>query len=189
MNAVQRQQGFTLIELLVVSVIAVISVSLLMLNVSLKGPEEEIHKQALRLKSLLSFAHEQSIIRAEEYGLRFYQRGYKFMILDEENEHWIDIQNEKHLGQHELPVDMELELSIEDIDVELATEIKLEKPVDPNVTLREEDKVKPQVFLMSSGELTPRFIGRLRIPGVEYYYEVHGSINGEYSIQSAGENE
>ncbi|MCW9014205.1 MAG: type II secretion system minor pseudopilin GspH [Gammaproteobacteria bacterium] len=187
MKSRRQQQGFTLLEVLVVAVIASISVSLLMLNVSLKGPEEDIKKQALRLQALLNFAHEQAIIRAEEYGLRFYQRGYKFMIFDEENKNWIDLAGEKHLGLHPLPEAMELGLAIEEIDVELDTDIELEKPIDENAVVTEENKIKPQIFLMSSGELSPHFSSRIRIPGIETYYEVRGSINGQYTLHTPDE--
>ena len=88
--------GFTLFELLVV--IAIISVSFavfMTINFSFGSAEERIRKEADRLHLLLSFAHEQSVIRAEEYGLRFHQHGYQFMQYLAEEDTWIDLRSEE----------------------------------------------------------------------------------------------
>jgi len=88
--------GFTLFELLVV--IAIISVSFavfMTVNFSFGSAEDRIRKEADRLHLLVSFAHEQSVIRAEEYGLRFHQHGYQFMQYLVEEDTWIDLRSEE----------------------------------------------------------------------------------------------
>ena len=207
-------RGFTLIELLVVVFIISLTAGFLLINVSFDSAEDKIKEDANRLMSLLRFAHEQSIIRAEEYGLRFHQTGYRFMTL--EKEEWIELSSDRHLTSYELENNMEFELYIEDIEVVLndaedeAELIKQEQEalknnadsnenesliedihpteiINENESENEESKMKPHVFLLSSGELSPAFSVRIRIPGIDVYSELKGSINGEYEILKADE--
>ncbi|MCW8854920.1 MAG: type II secretion system minor pseudopilin GspH [Gammaproteobacteria bacterium] len=176
---IKTAHGFTLFELLVV--IAIISVSFavfLTINFSFGSPEDRIRKEADRLHLLLSFAHEQSVIRAEEYGLRFHQQGYKFMQYLTEEDSWVDI-DDKILGAKQLPEDLELELAIEQVD------IILDDQPDPADNDDPETKIKPQVFLLSSGETTPDFIVRLSIPGIDVSFEVHGTTDGKYALKKS----
>lgn len=196
-------RGFTLIELLVVLFIASLTAGLLVINISFDTAEDKIQQEAKRLHALLRFAHEQAIIRAEEYGVRFHQTGYRFMIL-EDNE-WIDLGLDRHLVAHELDNNMEVELFIEDINVTLndaedeADLIKEQQLANSNNDNNEDDEdnisrtknvddekqIKPQIFLLSSGELTPDFSGRFRIPGLDYHAEVQGTLNGQYKLLKA----
>ena len=160
-------------ELLVVIVIISISFSLFVtINFSFGNPSEAIHKEALRLQRLLEFSHEQSVIRAEEYGLRLNESRYRFMRLDDLTGKWIDLDKDKLLRERSLPDNMSFELTIEDVDVVLDQEDS-EEP---------ENEIKPQVFLLSSGELTPDFRLRLRIAGYDDYYELHGNPTGNYEL-------
>jgi hypothetical protein len=68
---------------------------------------------------------------------------------------------------------MEFELEIEQIDVLIE---EAENSDDDD----EEEEVRPQVFLLSSGEISPEFSVRLVMPGVATSYIVSGSINGEH---------
>lgn len=174
-----RQQGFTLFELLVVIIIISIMFTLyLSINFSFGSIEEKIHKEASRLQLLLTFAHEQSVIRAEEYGVHFQPQGYRFMQYISEEDSWVDL-DDRVLTAKELTDHMELELSVEQTEIildEVETGSELE-------TGDEAEKIKPQVFLLSSGETTPEFIARFFIPGVDTSYEIHGAINGSYELK------
>ena len=82
---------------------------------------------------------------------------------------------DKLLRERQLPENMEFELEIEQIDVLIE---------DSNQTDEEdEEKPDPQVFLLSSGEITPEFSVRLVMPGVETSYIVSGTINGEHQAE------
>ena len=188
----KQQGGFTLIELLVVAFIISLTAGMLLVNISFGSAQDKIKKEAIRLQSLLRFAHEQSIIRAEEYGIRFHQTGYRFMIL--ENETWIDLSTDRHLTSAELKDNMELELFIEDTEVTINNadeearliEESQSKIVD-EVTNSDIKPIKPQVFLLSSGELSPEFSSRLRIPGEDIYFDVQGSLNGQFNVTNSNE--
>ncbi|MFW2373973.1 MAG: type II secretion system minor pseudopilin GspH [Gammaproteobacteria bacterium] len=177
-SSYQRQLGFTLMELLVV--IVVISVAFTMLitiAVPGGGHAEALRKEALRLQQLLTAAHEQAVFRAEEYGIYFDDESYRFMQLDMQTNIWADIEKDKLFRKRQLPEDMEIDLDIEEIEVSFIQE------EDDSSLATEKNKVKPQVFLLSSGETTPEFSARIRLPGYERSFEVIGSPNGQYELQ------
>lgn len=170
------EQGFTLIELLVVvGIIAIVFTTFTSLNFSFNNPSRTIEEEALRLKGLLEFSHEQAVLRGEEYGLRLNEAQYRFMRLDYLTDKWVDIDDDKVLRRRELPENMSFELALEDVDVILEED-------DPDALEEPENPIKPQIFLLSSGELTPEFGIRLRIAGFDHEYRVSGTGNGQYEL-------
>ena len=176
--------GFTLIELLVViSIISIAFTVLITLTYSFSNPTDAIKQEAQRLQQLLTFAQEQSVIRGEEYGLRLNEARYRFMRLDDENK-WIDIAGDSLLYPRQLPENMRLVLLIEKLDVVLEDED--EQPVvNQNNEDNPENQIKPQLFLLSSGEVTPDFSIRVRLAGVDPFYEIIGNANGEIKLQAS----
>ena len=47
----------------------------------------------------------------------------------------------------------------------------------------DEEKFKPQVFLLSSGEISPEFNVRLVMPGVSTSYIVSGYVDGNHDAK------
>lgn len=191
-------RGFTLIEILVVVVIISISIGVVIVNISTGGAEQTAKEEVIRLQQLLRFAHQQSVIRAEEYGVRFYRTGYRFMKYDEENKTWDDI-NSKLLRYRSLPEPFEIDLYLEQIPVELLDSADDDPEIEPeeenklatalssdasniNIKANEEakKKIKPQVFLLSSSELEQPFELRIRIPGDDVEEHLEGLPQGEY---------
>ncbi|MDH5764673.1 MAG: type II secretion system minor pseudopilin GspH [Gammaproteobacteria bacterium] len=175
----RKHGGFTLFELLVVIVIISITFALFMsVNFSSGNPAERIRKEASRLQSLLSFAHEQSVIRGEEYGIYFQPASYNFMLYITEDDNWVPVDGDPVLTEKQLTDHMELELTVEDTDIVID---------EPETTALSEDeiKIKPQVFLLSSGETTPDFVIRFLIPDVDTTFEVHGTTDGKYELVQA----
>lgn len=202
LNSRSRKRGFTLIEILVVIVIISISIGFVVVNISTGGDEELVEDEIVRLQQILRFAHEQSVIRAEEYGVRFYETGYRFMKFDEENNDWIALNKDKLLRSRVLPEPLELNLYIEQTPVDIPESQKDDpdikageeepskitsaasniEPVNkPETNKTEAEKIKPQVLLLSSSELTPQFEIRLRIPGSDIEEHLEGLPQGEYN--------
>ena len=170
----QLQRGFTLIELLVVvSIIAITFSTFIMLGFSFSNPEDALRSEASRLHARLQFAHEQGVMRNDEYGMRFNQQSYRLMRYTKNK--WVDITDDKLLLPHTLPETMRLQLELEGISAVLE-ENDDEQLKDP------EKEIKPQVFLLSSGETTPDFEVRIRISGSESSKALHGNINGQYEL-------
>jgi len=197
-------KGFTLIELLVVVVIISISIGFVVVNISTGGDEDLVDEEILRLQQILRFAHEQSVVRAEEYGVRFYETGYRFMRFDEEKDIWVYIVKDKLLRSRTLPEPLELTLFIEQTPVDILEsqkdepEIEEEKEnklataasnLDTNISKKtqidEAKKIKPNIYLLSSSELTPPFEVSIRVPGGDIEESIQGLPQGEYEHMQA----
>lgn len=134
----RHQSGFTLLEIMVVLIIIGILVSFSVLQLG-DGEDQQLHEEARRMKTLVSLAREEAILEAREYALGFWQGGYGFYELNEDEDQWSGINTDSSLRRREIPEFIELTLELEGQLVVLDN-----KPAD-----------KPQVFLLSSGEMTP----------------------------------
>lgn len=182
-SAVQRQQGFTLLELLVVVVIVAILFTYTTLAIRSNTPEDIINEEALRLQRLTQLALEEAILRGEEYGIEIYLDGYRFLRFSENQ--WLPLSNDRLLRDRELPLDMELEMHLEETEIEigLVTEPMSDNEVDlDQAEDRQDDKkateIKPHIYLLSSGEITPDFEIRFYILGIKTSYLVKGLFDG-----------
>ena len=187
-----RASGFTLLELLVVVVIVAILFTYTTLAIRSDSPEEIIKKETQRMERLVQLALEESILRGEEYGIEIFIDGYRFLHFDENQ--WQPISGDKILRQRELPLDMEIEVRLEDTEIVIdpASDALSEQILDLNIDAElgaddaEEDdrkKTKPQIYLLSSGEITPEFEIRFYIPGIETSYFVQGFFDGSLKTE------
>ncbi len=169
-----HHSGFSLLELLVVIVIISILFTFTTLAIRGTSPEERIQTEALRLDRLLQLALEEATLKGQEYGLEFSPDSYRFLLYVDQA--WLPLEQDKLLRKRSLPENMEFELEIEQIDVLIEDDA-----VDTDT--EDEDKPRPQVFLLSSGEITPEFSVRLVMPGVETSYIVSATVNGEHKAE------
>ena len=174
-----RAQGFTLLELMIVIVITAILFSFATLTIRSSSPEDLIKEEARRLNRLIQLVLEEAVLKNTEYGLEFKSNSYRFLTLN--NNDWQAISGDKLLRLRELPEDMEIELAVEQTDI-----IFGDTPIttdEDNENIDEEEKAKPQVFLLSSEEITPEFSARFSLRGVETSYVVTGSIDGKHEVK------
>jgi len=183
------QNGFTLLELLVVVVIVAILFTYTTLAIRSDSAEDIIKNEAQRMERLIQLALEESILRGEEYGLEIFIDGYRFLRFDITENLWQPLSEDKLLHERELPLDMELEMSLEETEIviDLASDPMKEQELDinaePDEDKKDEDAAKPQIFLLSSGEITPEFDIRFYILGVETSYFVRGSFDGSLKTE------
>lgn len=176
-----RQKGFTLLELMVVVVIVAILFTYTTLAIRSDSAEDIIKKEAQRMERLVQLALEESILRGEEYGIEIFLDGYRFLRFDVIENRWQPLSDDKILRERELPMDMELEMQLEETEVviELATDPMSDQELDINEEDEDDKKEsKPQIYLLSSGEITPEFDVRFYILGVETSYFVKGAFDG-----------
>jgi type II secretion system protein H len=196
-----KHKGFTLLELLVVVVIVAILFSYTTLAIRGDSPEDIIKKEAIRLKLRVELAMDEAILRGEEYAIEIHQNGYLFLRYTRNQ--WTPITGDKVLQQRELPLDMELEMRLEETEIVIdpssgkkpaaggtKSETSRSGPVETEPDEAEQDKAqsnefgnekaanKPQIFLLSSGEITPEFEIRFYILGIETSYLVKGLFDG-----------
>lgn len=189
--AAHRSRGFTLIEILVVIVIIAISVGVVVVNFSGGSNAEAAKLEIMRLQQRLRFAHQQSVVRAEEYGIRFYNGGYRFLRFDEDSEDWLEPPNDKILKRYLLPSPLEIELYIEQVKTSIPESFDDDPEPRQNDSvlpsddlLNQQETLKPHVFLLSSAELTPAFELIIRVPGSDIHEQLNGLPQGEYQYVS-----
>ena len=174
-----RAQGFTLLELMIVIVITAILFSFATLTIRGNSPEDLIKEEARRLDRLIQLVLEEAVLKNTEYGLEFKSNSYRFLTLN--NDEWQAISGDKLLRQRELPEDMEIELTVDQTDIIIGD--TLITTDEDNANIDEEEKAKPQIFLLSSEEITPEFSARFLLRGIETSYVVNGSIDGKHEVK------
>ena len=135
--------GFTLIELLVV--IFIIGVVVAAASITLGDNQgKRIEQKSQQLAALIELAKEQAIFNSEEIGVVFTRENYSFYRLDtapqeDEKSVWTAITDDNLLREYTLPNGLEFELFLEGI----------------RVAYKQDDKPKPQVYILSDGSITP----------------------------------
>jgi len=151
------------------------------------SPEELIEEEALRLQRLVSLALEEAILRGEEYGLEIKLDTYRFLRFRQNQ--WQPLEQDRLLRPRELPYDMEMEMRLEDTDIVIgASDDSMSGQIldlDGDESEKKKPRAKPQVYLLSSGEITPEFEIRLYILGVETSYLVRGRFDGEVTMEAS----
>jgi general secretion pathway protein H len=163
MNSVRlRVRGFTLIEVLVVMVIIAIIAGVAILSLGALGRAPPAKHAAEQLSALTELASQQAVMTGEQYGLLINQHGYQFFVYD--GEKWQPVQDDNTYRARHLGDDVILDLHLEGTPVKLASTVPA--PADGSTatsSLADTDdisdanasQVKPQIALLSSGEVTP----------------------------------
>lgn len=140
----QRRQtrGFTLIEILVTVVVIGVVIGMATLAIGDRGAVL-LKEETQRLTALIRLTQEEAILQSQDLGMGFWDNGYAFFKLtdkvDEERKPIWDPLQDDILRQRNLPEGMEFDLTLEGLDIVMkAIPVK-----------------RPQVFFMSSGEITP----------------------------------
>ncbi|HEX5056051.1 MAG TPA: type II secretion system minor pseudopilin GspH [Gammaproteobacteria bacterium] len=131
-----RNRGFTLFEILVALLIIGLIVGVATLAIHNPAPDK-LREETRRLEAIISLAQEEAILQSHDFGLSFWQQGYSFQEYFEGK--WRKVERDRILRTYQLPQGMRLQLTLEGIDVVMS-------PVEPE---------KPQVFILSSGEMSP----------------------------------
>lgn len=157
--------GFTLLELMVVIVIVGIVLSFMTLSTGGDQRAEQLEREAQRIVALLQLASEEAVMRSEQLALRVGETDYEFMIL--ENAQWTALADDRPLRPRKLPAGIELRLDLQD---------------NPPPGLSAEDSEQPQIFLLSSGEMTP-FVLTLSAPETEQRFSIKASLLGRIELE------
>ncbi|VAW78697.1 General secretion pathway protein G [hydrothermal vent metagenome] len=158
-------RGFTLLEVMVVVVI--IGIMMMTFTLSLRGDSHAklLQREAQRMIALLDLASQEAVMRSEQLAVRFSDDSYEFMLL--QNGRWLPVDGDRPLRTRQLPDDIELRLELED---------------NPPPSLVNEESDLPQVFLLSSGEITP-FVVTLFSPNTERRFHITGNLLGRLELE------
>jgi general secretion pathway protein H len=157
--------GFTLLEIMAVVVIIGIVLTFMTLSTGGDNRAEQMQREAQRLLALLELASDEAVMRSEQLALRVGENDYEFMILD--GNQWLPLDDDRPLRPRQLPKGIELRLELEE---------------NPPPGLTAENDEQPQVFLLSSGEMTP-FVLTLSAPESEKSYHIKASLLGRVELE------
>jgi len=181
----KQGSGFTLIELLVVIVLISIILSMATLAITTGSPKDRLKTEAERFTALLQLAQDDSLLNATELGIALTENTYQFVILADQK--WQPISNNNILRERKIPDDMELELELDYQQADLessVTKIGNVSKVDDVEKFEDSEskKYKPQIYLLSSGEIIPSFRLQFLIPDIDISFSVQGIEDGSVKI-------
>lgn len=157
---------------MVVIVIVAMLFTFMALSIRTNAPEDLIKDEAIRFNRLVQLLKDESILRNEDYGIAFGAEEYVFLRYAPDQDtgkgEWISLDDEL-FRLREMSNDIEIELKLEQSDVDMST-----------VLTSDDEKLKPQVFVLSSGEITPEFEAEFFIPTEPIRYKVIASIDGKH---------
>jgi general secretion pathway protein H len=187
-----KHTGFTLIEVMVVLLIMGLATGAVMLNYSGENAQELLKKQTQRLQVVFNMASDYAVLNQRQLGLRVEDKDntYYFMHLDEEQE-WQKLELDTTFGEHKLPELFNLELSLTDLPWEVEESLFSSGLFDEELSVssdgveigdEEEKKLSPpQIFIFSSGEITPFSITLAYEPQFSNELPTYFRINGQDS--------
>lgn len=158
------ERGFTLVELLVVIVIISIMLGYLVVSIGGNGPDKILKDEANRISTLVQMASEQALLQRSELGLYIGEERYQFFQLRDGE--WTPLGDA--IFRERTPS--------ESIQLELIT-VNAAPP--PEI---DEEKIVPQIFLLSSGEVTP-FELEIKDDELEEYYSLSSTETGNISLK------
>lgn len=143
-----QHKGFTLLELIVVIAIMATVTGVVIPRINFGGDKKQIRTEATRLAELFRRASDESIFKNAELGIIFTDTDYQFVKLEGGNREgkWVQFEDGT-FRKREWPEDFEVELQVAGVPV------VLQSPED----LVFDEKTRPQVMMLSNGEIMPDF--------------------------------
>jgi general secretion pathway protein H len=170
----RRSAGFTLLELMVVLVLIGIIISFAVLSLGGDKISELMKQETRRLATLLELAADEAVLRGDELAVNFTDDGYEFLLLSEDGD-WQSSAEDGLLKAYKLPADIELRLEVEGELPVLNIIPVADQERDGD---QDDDSLEPQVFILSSGEMTPFTATFLSLQS-EYRYHLEATVLGK----------
>ncbi|MEI6898022.1 MAG: type II secretion system minor pseudopilin GspH [Psychromonas sp.] len=155
------QGGFTLLEImLVLMVMAMASVGVMMAMPHQINESENVDWQAQRFSVQLQFAEDQALISGKELALVFRGNSYRFTFYDFATKKWIALPSEQIGKVIEIPESLRFEYQLlgsvwDEIESQDDDSFLDQDDLIENDNSMQVESFSPQVFIMSSGEVTP----------------------------------
>lgn len=163
-------KGFTLIEIMVVIVIVAVLISAVALSFPPVG-DKLLKENADRFAALISLAQDEAILKSTELAVEITPEGYSFY--QNVDNSWVAF-SQTPFKERKLPAEITTKMFLDGISIDLKDRV--------------EDK--PQVVILSSGEMTP-FIYTLQFKKqseIEMKVDANGEIETTFSDEQALEN-
>ena len=193
-----KYTGFTLIEVMLVLLIMGLAMGAVVLSYSGENGKDLLKKQTQRLQVVFNMASDYAVLNQRQLGLRVEDENnsYYFMYLDEEQE-WQKLELDTAFAEHQLPELFSLKLSLTDLPWETEESLFSSGVFDEDLSVssdgveignEEEKKLDPpQVFIFSSGEITPFSITLAYEPEFSNELPAYYRIDGQDSTPLTSE--
>lgn len=166
---------------MLVMVLMAIIVSSISFSFDVQSPKDKTFKEAKRFQAIYHLAAEYALLNNVQFGIVIKEQGYEFVGFD--GERWTPISDETYFAEYELEEFFRLELRMDDIPWldEQANEDEglFETSNDEE---EEEDKIVPQLYLFSSGDISPFELVIIYEEDFSDDDPVGYSVTGEYTI-------
>ena len=155
------QRGFTLLEImLVIVVIAMASVGVMMAMPQHINESNNVDWQAQRFSTQLQFAEDEALISGKELALVFEEDSYRFAFYDYTTKKWLAVDSNQLGKRVEIPDSLTFEYELLGSVWDEIESQNDDSFIDKNdlVQVANDDELEslsPQVFIMSSGQVTP----------------------------------
>jgi len=187
-----KYAGFTLLEVMLVLLIMGLATGAVVLSYSGENGPELLKKQTQRLQVVFNMASDFAVLNQRQLGLRVENanNSYYFMYQDEEQE-WQKLELDSTFAEHQLPDLFSLELFLTGLPWETENSLFSSGIFDEELSVsndgveigNEEDKQldPPQIFIFSSGEITPFSITLAYEPEFSNELPTYYRVNGQDS--------
>lgn len=152
-----RNSGFTLVEVMLVMLLIGLLATTVVMNFSGESREDRLEKEAERFQQVFQFVAETAMLKQQEWGLYIKEDRYGFLYYSNEDAKWAAADEPAGVREHKLPEGVVLSLELEGLPGE---DSNLLSQLDWQLEEDEQDEevkipVLPQVFILSSGEISP----------------------------------
>lgn len=197
-----RNRGFSLIELLAVLLIIGLSISLVSPNLG-SNSQQQLRTEAKQFANNTALLAEEAVLANQQWGVDFYREtvegverfGYRWLIRNDDRV-WLEPNNSVGETDFLFSSGVGIRLELESVEREQIIELK-QKIVDPAAVsvdivnergVTERQQLEPELWLLSSGEMTVFSLFLFDQESGETRVEVVGDELGRVSIE-AGDDE
>jgi len=188
-----KYAGFTLLEVMLVLLIMGLATGAVVLSYSGENGQDLLKKQTQRLHVVFNMASDFAVLNQRQLGLRVDDdnNSYYFMYQDEEQE-WQKLELDTTFAEHQLPDLFSMELFLTDLPWDTEGSLFSSGVFDEELSVsndgveigNEEEEKKldpPQIFIFSSGEITPFSITLAFEPEFSNELPTYYRVNGQDS--------
>lgn len=178
----QRPQGFTLVEVMLVMLLIGLLATTVVMNFTGESREERLEKETERLTQLFQFVAETAMLKQQEWGLYVAPDHYGFLYYSTSDGKWLPATEPASLDQHKLPEHISLQLELEGLpgeETNLLSQLDWQTEDDEQPEPGRKIPVLPQVFILSSGEISPF---KLLFTEASDLTPLYSSVSTDFSI-------
>lgn len=168
--------GFTLLELLVVLFIIGIIITFAVLSISGGAQDDRLRQEARRLQALLNLASDTAVMQGQDIGFVSDGQRYEFLIRDDLGV-WQSAPDDTPLRARKLPSGIKMRISLDGFKLPMTAAQKSQT---------DEATVKPQIFLLSTQQLSP-FVMQLSAEGTQLELRLVGKPGGSIDLLEPGQ--